>query len=78
MVAGGSWGRVKAMFDDAGGYAKKAGPATPVGILGLNEVPRAGDTFQVGVADDKAARRNMGRSPRRKPTSATRIGRTMR
>ena len=55
IVVGTVSGKVRAMFDDTGTRIKKAGPATPVGILGLPEVPAAGDRFQV-VADDKAAR----------------------
>ncbi len=55
VAVGTTWGRIKAMFDDSGGYVHRAGPATPVGILGMNEVPVAGDTFQV-VSDEKKAR----------------------
>jgi translation initiation factor IF-2 len=55
IVAGTIYGRVRAMFDDAGKRIKKAGPSTPVSILGLPEVPAAGDRFEV-LADEKAAR----------------------
>jgi len=55
VVAGTSHGRVRAMNDDRGKRIKSAGPATPVEIVGLNEIPSAGDLFNV-VADDKAAR----------------------
>lgn len=55
VAVGTTWGRVKAMFDDTGAYVHKAGPATPVGVLGMNEVAVAGDTFQV-VSDEKKAR----------------------
>src|SRR5579884_924562 len=48
-------GSVRAMFDDTGKRIKKAAPATPVSILGLPEVPAAGDRLEV-VADEKAAR----------------------
>ncbi len=48
-------GSIRAMFDDAGKRIKKAPPSTPVGILGLPEVPAAGDRIEV-VADEKAAR----------------------
>jgi translation initiation factor IF-2 len=44
IVVGTTWGRVKAMFNDMGKQVKKAGPATPVKTLGLNNVPQAGDT----------------------------------
>jgi translation initiation factor IF-2 len=55
IVAGIIYGRVRAMFDDNGKRIKKAGPSTPVSILGLPEVPAAGDRFEV-LADEKAAR----------------------
>jgi translation initiation factor IF-2 len=47
VVAGGSWGKVKAMFDDKGRRVTEAGPATPVEVMGLSTVPRAGETFSV-------------------------------
>ncbi|MCL6611900.1 MAG: translation initiation factor IF-2 [Peptococcaceae bacterium] len=52
VVAGTSHGRVRAMMDDKGRRIKKAGPSTPVEVLGFNEVPQAGDTFYV-VKDEK-------------------------
>ena len=55
VVAGSSWGRVKAMFDDRGKKVRRADPSYPVEVLGLLEVPQAGDTFQV-FEDDKVAR----------------------
>ena len=55
VVAGTTYGRVRALSDDRGKRIKSAGPATPVEIVGLNEIPSAGDIFNV-VADDKAAR----------------------
>ncbi len=55
VVAGDTWGRVKAMFDDKGKQLHKAGPSTPVEILGLNEVARSGDLFAV-LADEHEAR----------------------
>jgi translation initiation factor IF-2 len=48
-------GKVKAMFNDKGKRIRKAEPATPAGILGLPEVPLAGDTLEA-VADEKTAR----------------------
>ena len=48
-------GKVRAMFDDAGQRIKKAPPSLPVSILGLPEVPAAGDRLE-GVADEKVAR----------------------
>jgi len=55
VVAGSTWGRVKAMFDDHAKRVRRAGPSTPVEILGLMEVPKAGDTFMI-FTDEKAAR----------------------
>ena len=55
VVVGAISGKARAMFDDAGKRIKKAPPATPVSILGLPEVPIAGERFEV-VADEKAAR----------------------
>jgi translation initiation factor IF-2 len=55
IVAGTSYGRIKAMVDDNGKKIAKAGPATPVVISGLSSVPRAGEPFEA-IADDKVAR----------------------
>jgi translation initiation factor IF-2 len=54
VVAGGAWGRVRALTDDRGEQIKEAGPATPVEILGLSDIPRAGDQVYV-VTDAKKA-----------------------
>lgn len=56
VVAGSSWGRVKAMFSDVGKRVRKAEPATPVAILGLNVVPQVGDTLTVATGGEKQAR----------------------
>jgi translation initiation factor IF-2 len=55
VVAGQTYGRVRAMVNDVGRRLKEAGPSTPVEILGLNEVPSAGDLFVV-YDDERAAR----------------------
>ncbi len=55
VVAGQTYGRVRAMINDVGRRLKEAGPSTPVEILGLNEVPSAGDLFVV-YDDERAAR----------------------
>jgi translation initiation factor IF-2 len=55
VVAGKSFGRMKAITDYKGKPVQKAGPSTPVAVMGLNEVPSAGDVFQV-VASEKEAR----------------------
>lgn len=45
VVVGTTWGRVRAMFNETGKQVKKAGPATPVALLGLNSVPQVTDTL---------------------------------
>lgn len=55
FVAGIYSGRVRAMFDDRGKRIQEAGPSTPVEVLGIEEMPNAGDPFQV-TEDDKEAR----------------------
>ncbi len=60
VLAGSTYGRVKAMHDDLGRIVKEAGPATPVEVLGLSDVPQAGDTFYM-MEDAKAAREISGR-----------------
>ncbi len=55
IIAGGAVGRVRAMTDDKGRSVKTAGPSVPVEILGLDQVPGAGDIFNA-VKDEKMAR----------------------
>jgi translation initiation factor IF-2 len=55
VVAGATWGRIKAMQDDHGRRIRKAGPSSPVEILGLLDVPQAGDQVQV-FEDEREAR----------------------
>ncbi|MEU3877889.1 translation initiation factor IF-2 [Streptomyces sp. NPDC029704] len=55
MVAGDAYGRVRAMLDDKGQNVEEAGPSTPVLVLGLTNVPGAGDNFLV-VDEDRTAR----------------------
>lgn len=55
IVSGVCSGRIRAMQDDKGKQVKKAGPSMPVVVLGLNEVPNAGDTIYA-VNDDKTAK----------------------
>lgn len=55
IAAGSAHGRVRAMMDDRGRRVKEAGPSQPVEILGLNEVPNAGEVF-VGCDSEKEAR----------------------
>nr|WP_303792577.1 translation initiation factor IF-2 [Bifidobacterium catenulatum] len=55
IVAGTSYGRVRAMLDENGNHMKEAAPSTPVQVLGLTSVPTAGDLFLV-ASDDRTAR----------------------
>ena len=55
ILVGSTYGRIRAMFDDRGKKIESAGPSIPVEVLGLSEVPVAGDRFNV-VKDEKTAR----------------------
>jgi translation initiation factor IF-2 len=55
VLAGSSYGRVRAMLDEDGKATEEAGPSIPVEIQGLTEVPQAGDEFMV-LADERRAR----------------------
>jgi len=69
VVVGDIWGKVKAMFDDKGKRVKKAGPSTPVGVLGLSSVPQAGDSLTV-VNGEKEARVEVQRRQKEKEMSS--------
>ena len=55
VVAGNAYGRLRAMFDFRGSKVEKAGPSIPVSVMGLSEMPSAGDVFRV-VGTEKEAR----------------------
>ena len=55
VVVGGAYGKIRALVDDKGKQVKKAGPSIPVEIMGLSDVPSAGDTLMV-VSDERVAR----------------------
>jgi translation initiation factor IF-2 len=55
FIAGGEWGRVRALMDDHGNSVENAGPSMPVEVLGFQGTPSAGDDFAV-VADEARAR----------------------
>ncbi len=55
VLIGAVWGKIRAMFNDKGEIVKDAGPADPVAVTGLSEVPEAGEMFTV-VADERIAR----------------------
>ncbi len=63
IVVGSTIGRIRAMTDDKGKKVKKAGPSTPVEIIGLTDVPEAGDTFYE-VKDEKTAKHLIERRKR--------------
>ncbi len=54
VVAGKAHGRLRAMFDFRGRKIRKAGPSTPASVMGLNDVPQAGDLFQVFESEKEA------------------------
>ncbi|MFZ1768751.1 MAG: translation initiation factor IF-2, partial [Caldilinea sp.] len=54
VVVGKTWGRIKAMFDYEGKTIKEAGPSMPTMVLGLQEVPMAGDVFERTESDRQA------------------------
>ncbi len=64
IIVGSTYGRIRAMFDDKGKKINSAGPSIPVEVLGLSEVPDAGDRFNV-VKDEKTAR-NMAENRKQK------------
>jgi len=55
VVAGGTFGKIRALVDDTGKQVKKAGPSIPVEVMGLQDVPAAGDALMV-VSDERVAR----------------------
>ena len=63
IVVGSVIGRVRAMYNDKGKKVKKAGPSTPVEVIGLTEVPTAGETFYE-VEDEKTAKHLIERRKR--------------
>lgn len=63
IVVGSSIGRIRAMKDDKGQKVKKAGPSTPVEVMGLTEVPESGETFYE-VKDEKMAKHLIERRKR--------------
>jgi len=71
LVAGETWGRVKAMFDEWGHRRKAAGPATPAKVMGLSSVPRGGDLFTV-LEDEHLARDIVDQSQREREAASLR------
>jgi translation initiation factor IF-2 len=54
VLAGNAFGRLKAIVDYHGRRVRKAGPSTPVSVMGLNDVPQAGDLFQIVPSEKEA------------------------
>jgi translation initiation factor IF-2 len=54
VIAGNAYGRLRAMFDFRGKRIRKAGPSTPVAVMGLNDVPQAGDPFFISPSEKDA------------------------
>jgi translation initiation factor IF-2 len=69
VVVGGTWGRVRAMFNDLGKRVRKAEPSTPVEILGLDSVPQVGDILNV-VAGEQQARASIQKHQQEKQAGA--------
>ena len=65
VVVGSTWGRIRAMFDDKLQPIKRAGPAIPAEIMGLSDVPAAGDSLEV-VSDERDARELAAKRSQRK------------
>ena len=71
VVAGGGWGKVRAMFDEEGKQVTEAGPSTPVEVLGLDDVPLAGDELRVAPNEKVARAVAEARSYRRRAANLT-------
>jgi translation initiation factor IF-2 len=71
VIAGDTWGRVKAMFDERGQRLQKAGPSMPAKIMGLSSVPRGGDVLEA-VAEERAARDEVEARERERATVSQR------
>lgn len=73
IVVGPLFGKVRAMFNDRGKRIQKAPPSTPVSILGLSEVPQAGDHLEV-VADERTARQIAARNAEQRRNESMPLG----
>ncbi len=75
VVVGTTHGRLRAMFDHLGNQVEVAEPSSPIAVMGLNDVPVAGDLFQVVKSDKQARaitreRKNIQRADAERPTNA--------
>jgi translation initiation factor IF-2 len=71
VVAGGGWGKVRAMFDDTGQQVSEAGPSMPVEVLGLDDVPLAGDELRTAPNEKVARTVAEARAHRRRAANLT-------
>ncbi|HWT30514.1 MAG TPA: translation initiation factor IF-2 [Propylenella sp.] len=72
IVAGGEWGRVRALIDDRGEHVREAGPSTPVEVLGFQATPEAGDRLGVVESESRAREITEYRQSLRREKSAAR------
>jgi translation initiation factor IF-2 len=77
IVVGNTWGRIKAMFNSEGQPIQEAGPSDPVVILGLQEVPNAGETFEVMSSDREAKQIAEERQDERSRAAQSPVNRNM-
>jgi translation initiation factor IF-2 len=75
FICGAVFGRVRAMLDDRGEQVKDAGPSMPVEVLGLDELPEAGDSFQVVTDTAKAKQIVMYRAEKERALALAKTGR---
>ncbi|MFQ5926818.1 MAG: translation initiation factor IF-2, partial [Terriglobia bacterium] len=75
VICGSVYGKVRAMFDDRGQPLTSAGPSSPVMVLGLSDLPQAGDTFQVTSDEVKAKQVAAYREQKRREAALTRTAR---
>jgi len=71
FLVGDTWGKVKAMFNDKGKHLRKAEPASPVEILGMESVPQAGDTLTVTATEKDARTQAQQRQEEKRLASTT-------
>ncbi len=75
FICGSVFGRVRAMIDDRGNNAREVGPSMPVEVLGLEQLPEAGDSFQVVTDTAKAKQIVMYRSDKDRAATLAKTGR---
>jgi translation initiation factor IF-2 len=75
FICGSVFGRVRAMMDDRGNQVREAGPSMPVEVLGLEQLPEAGDNFQVVTDTAKAKQIVMYRSDKDRAAALAKTGR---